>query len=539
MKKLFILAIIAATPWLCFGQLPPLAWSIAKDTLTDNVYHYHKNLAISNSGLSAALNSRNDIDQIDVFELDGSLRYSKSFADDLCWYYQVEFSASDELYLIGTNQPQSQEGSSLRVQKLDAQGNVIWTLHWLEAATEYTGVIRTHLLSDGRLVVCGQFNFYTPGSSNDFYIVCVNPDGQMDWEYVYTSEGSIVDILRNSVVDVNDNVYFTGIRQNPELPVYYNVIAGKLDSAGNLLWTTDLDYTNFNGQSAEAKSVAVDSFGAVLLTANSFTYNMNNVPISIPFIIRLDGATGTMNNMFQVPFEQSAAIQEIATGEDGSYYTNFIANRDSVIYITPEFYYIETYERSLHVMKWNVADEAQWTYSEIAPMPPFAMESYDILYAPDQLLIFTYYDNTNRIISLSLDGNFLDDFVYPNPVTHIGVYQHHLVQNEHGVYLLAGSVQESQSNRPYYILLRFNDGVDSVEALMNAALVVYPNPAKDRAIIPHLKATDVVRMMDISGRVIPIQKKGQEVTWESLPAGMYVLTLLRENRIYTSPLVVE
>jgi Domain of unknown function (DUF5122) beta-propeller/Secretion system C-terminal sorting domain len=539
MKKLFMLAFLATTPCLCFGQLPPLAWSIAKDTLTDNVYHYHKNLAISNSGLSAALNSRNDIDQIDVYELDGSLRYSKSFADDQCWYYQVEFSASDELYLIGTNQPQSQEGSSLRVQKLDAQGNVIWTLHWLDAATEYTGVIRTHLLSDGRLVVCGQFNFYTTGSSNDFYIVCVNPDGQMDWEYVYTSEGSIVDILRNTTIDANDHVYFTGIRQNPDLPVYYNVIAGKLDSAGNLLWTTDLDYSNFNGQSAEAKSVAVDSFGDVLLAANSFTYNLNNVPISIPFIIRLDGATGTMDNMLQVPFEQSAAIEEIAASEDGTYYTNFVANRDSLIYITPEFYYIETHERSLHVMKWNVADEAQWTYSEIAPMPLFAMESYDILYAPDQLLIFNYYDNTNRIISLNLDGSLLNDFVYPNPVTHIGVYQHHLARNEHGVYLLSGSVQESQSSRPYYILLRFNDGVDSVENLMNSAFVVYPNPAKDRATIPHLQATDTVRMMDLSGRVFPIQQIGQSVTWESLSAGIYVLVLVRENRVYTSPMVVE
>jgi hypothetical protein len=539
MKKLFILAFIAATPRLCFGQLPPLAWSIAQDTLTENVYHYHKNLAISNSGLSAALNSRNDIDQIDVYEIDGSLRYSKSFADDPCWYYQVEFSNYDEIYLVGTNQPQSQEGSSLRVQKLDAQGNILWTLHWLEGATEYTGVIRTHLLNDGRLVVCGQFNFYTPGSSNDFYIACITPDGQMDWEYVYTSAGNNVDILRNSNIDINDNVYFVGIRQNPDLPAYYNVIAGKLDAAGNLMWTTDLDYTYFNGQSAEAKSITVDSFGDVLIAANSFTYNLNNVPISIPFIIRLDGVTGTTNNMVQIPFEQSAAIQEIASGEDGVYYTNFVANRDSVIFVTPEFYYIETIERSLHVMQWNEDDQAQWTYSEIAPMPPSAMETYEILLAPEQLFVFNYYDNTNRIISLSLDGSYLNDFTYPHPVTHIGFYQHHITQNEHGVYLLAGSVQESASNRPYYILHRFYDSADRIENSLTEKFKVYPNPAHDRLNIPAFIATDELRMTDMRGRAIPIQRQGQQVLWSAQASGIYVLTLIRENQIYIGTIAID
>ncbi len=507
------------------AQLPPQLWSIAQDTLTDNLYHYHKNLAISNSGLSAALSNRNNIDHLDVYEADGSLRYSKSFADDQCWYYQVVFSASDELYLMGTNQPQSMQGSSLRVQKLDTNGDVLWTTHWSENATEYTGVIRSHLLSDGRIVVCGQFNFYAPGSSNDFYIVCLTDAGAIDWTYAYTSDGAITDILRNSALDASDQIYFTGIRQNPDLTSYYNLIAGKLDSSGNLLWTSDLDYTNFNGQSVDAASIAIDANGMVLLAANTFTYNDANLPISLPLVLRLEGNDGSTAAVHFIPFEQSAVIKELTTDNDGNYYANFTASRDSMQFITPEFYQLVTYEASHHVKKWNADDQLLWSYQEIASAQTTYIETYDMALYNNQLLVFNYFENNNRILCLSAEGSSTGIYTYPRPVTHIGVYQHHILANNHGVYLYCGSTQPSAQFRPYYVLVRFGADPNLVATSATMPYTVYPNPAHDFVMIEGLPYDAQVHLYDASGRCIPLARMDRMFQWSHVAEGLYVLDI--------------
>ncbi|MEN9638226.1 MAG: Secretion system C-terminal sorting domain [Bacteroidota bacterium] len=522
MKPIVTLITLILFQLSAMAQLPPQLWSIAHDTLNDNVFHYHKNLAISGTGLSAALSSRNDIDQLEVYEADGSLRYSKGFADDQCWYYQVEFSADDELYLIGTNQPQSQEGTSMRVQKLDNYGNVLWTTNWAENATEYTGVIRSHLLSDGRLVVCGQFNFYTAGSSNDFYVVCLNIDGSMDWTYVYTSNGIIIDILRNSFVDASDNIYFTGIRQNPNLTSYYNLIAGKLDNEGNLLWTADLDYTNFNGQSVDAEAVIVDANGMVLLAANTFTYNDQNIPISIPVIARLYGSDGTTAGVQLIEFDRSATIRDLIADDDGNYYGNFITSRDSIYFITPEFFDLVTYEVSHHVKKWNSDDEVLWSFDEIAsPLAP--NETYNMIIHDDQLFVFHYFENNNRILCLSPSGSSLDTYTYPRPVTHIGVYQHHIKANNHGVYLLCGSTQPSAQFRPYYVLTRFSLDPDFIVSPDALSLTIYPNPANNFTMIRDLPQDAIVSIYDASGRLVPIQRNGSMIEWSSVASGIYIV----------------
>lgn len=539
MKTLATTALLLVIHQLIFAQLPSQHWSITQDTLTDNIYHYHKNLALSSTGLSAALSSRNGNDQLEVYETDGSVRYAKSFEQDQCWYYHVEFASDDALYLIGTNQPQSQQGSSTRIQKLDANGNVLWTTHWLENATEYTGVIRTHTLSDGRIVICGQFNFYNANSSNDFYILCITPDGAIDWTYVYSSNGVITDILRNSYVDGNDHIYFTGIRQNAFLTSYYDLIAGKLDSDGNLLWTVDLDYTNFNGQSVDAESVVVDANGRVLLAANTFTYNQQDIPISLPIVARLNGNDGSALGIAVVPFQQSAVIKELIADTEGNYYANFTASRDSIYFITPEFYELVTYEVSHHVMKWDSSDQLLWSYDEVASAQLTSIETYDMLLYNNQLMVFNYFENNNRILCLTTSGSPTDIYTYPRPVIHIGTYQHHILANNHGVYLYCGSTQISASFRPYYVLVRFSNDPDFVASTELLNLLVYPNPAKNFVMIADLPADAQVRMLDSSGRPISLQRQGTKIAWTRAATGIYVIEIVYDSQQQRQRIMVE
>jgi Domain of unknown function (DUF5122) beta-propeller len=508
------------------AQIPDALWQVAQDTLTPSVFHFHKNLALSASGLSAALTSRNDLDQLEVYEADGTVRYSVSFADEFVWYYHMQFSTADELYLMGVNQPNSSEGSSLHVQKRDADGNVLWDTNWSSTATEFTGVIRSHLLSDGRLIVAGQYNFVTPNSSNDFYITCLTPQGSIDWTYSYSSVGVIYDILRNSHVDASDNIYFAGIRQNPSLSNYYNLIAGKLNSSGILEWSIDLDYTNFNGQSIECASVVSDTSGDVLIAANTFTYNQQSIPISLPLVVRL-GSNGALINITTLSFEHSAVIKELIVDSD-SYYANFHSQHDSLMLVAPTIFEVVTVDRGHHIRKMNSNDETVWSYDEQATNSSATLETYNMVWANEQLMVFNYLDYNNRILCLDTDGNYINAYTYPHHFIQIGIYQHHILANDHGMYLLTSSFQTAQGNRPYYHLARFAFGPDAVLENANATSSLFPNPAQQFTHISNLSPTSQVHLFNSMSQEMSIEISGQIIRWSALPNGIYFLEIRDE-----------
>jgi Secretion system C-terminal sorting domain/Domain of unknown function (DUF5122) beta-propeller len=521
------------------AQLPPINWSVAQDTITENVFHYHKNLAISNSGLSAALTSRNDVDRLEVFETDGSLRYSKGFAEDMVWYYHVDFDAEDGLYLTGTNQPGSTQGSSMRVQKLDPQGNELWTLNWQENSQDYTGVIRTHLLNDDRLIVCGQFNFYNANSTNDFYIACINPTGSMDWTYIYSSPGVVVDILRNSQIDSENNIYFTGVRQNPDISSFYNLIAGKLTSDGNLAWSVDLDYSSFEGQSVDAASITADSNGNVLVGANTYTYSIQGIPISIPLIARLDGNTGNTLNISHMEFDRNTVLKEVINDNDGHYYCNFYSSLDSLIGGPPGPIEFVTYERAHHVQKRNSSDELIWTHNETASDPTYTVETYNMIWHDNQLLVFHYLNDQNKISVLSTSGTLLDSYSYAKHVIHVGTYQHHILANAYGVFLLTGSLQTSQFYRPYYWLVQFGFDPDFIYNSSQTNHFIYPNPATNFIHIPGLKNTTAVRLFTSSGQHVEVRRDETQIYWNLLPPGAYLLELKDNNQLIHQRLIIQ
>jgi len=152
----------------------------------------------------------------------------------------------------------------LTLSAINAQVNVLW-----EARYTSTGL---NTDTGKELAIDASGNVYTTGTSytngtNGYDIVTVKYDalGNQLWASIFNGSGSALDEARDVAVDLNGNVYITGLTASTG--PNYDFVTIKYNSSGIQQWATLYNGTGNNFD--EAYSLAIDNLGNTYVTGTS------------------------------------------------------------------------------------------------------------------------------------------------------------------------------------------------------------------------------------------------------------------------------
>lgn len=169
----------------------------------------------------------------------GDLLWMRSYGEtnrDYAAAGGVALDASQNVYVgVGTH---STSSPTMRVLKYDPNGNLAWTKSYTAVGYDHVWTGRFHPLPSGGVYLA--LGAEHPQRRDDWLIVRLSPQGQVQWEKVYKETGNLFEALRWSQVDEQENIYLTGI----DIPsAVRNAVfcTMKIDSSGNILWVKEYD----------------------------------------------------------------------------------------------------------------------------------------------------------------------------------------------------------------------------------------------------------------------------------------------------------
>jgi hypothetical protein len=536
MKSIIILlALLCSFSFRAKTQNVQLQWQVVQDTVNTSVYFYHKNMAVSSSGRSAILLQKNDIDYIQVFDPNGLMLYD--IETDSVWLYNVVFDSSDNIYLTGNTWPFGQEAQANCLFKYDSFGNFVFEKLWNQPNVEFLGTIRMMSLPNGNIVIAGNYAFVSPNSSNDFYLLCYNTDGDLIWDYSYSSQGILIDIIKNIFVDEESNIYFAAMSQNGGFFAYYDLVIAKLNATGDLLWSDVLDYSDTFGKSARAEAISKDAFGNVLLVGNTSVGSDQGLYITTPLVIKLNDINGEVISANEYSIAQIATAKNIIADNDGNYYMNVISRVDTTILVQQDILITETLERHHHILKFNSNNELLWNFEELSDSD-LDIESYDLIWVGNHLANYNYFEGQSRVVLLSADGQLNWSYTYPSPIFYSGQIKENLISLEGSFYTLMSSQYATESFNPYVVLSKFDDNQVGMPEVSLEDIILYPNPANDQFRILSDNEIKNVKIFSVDGRMLRSYPNGiQQFDVAYLASGIYVVRAEVGQQILSMQLV--
>ncbi|WMX12561.1 hypothetical protein [Aureispira sp. CCB-E] len=159
----------------------------------------------------------------------GNLVFEKSYGGTILDFGTNIVKTSDgNLLLLGITSLPTNSGTQvdILIVKVDVDGNTIWSRTYGDA-TQFDvaeGLIET---SNGDILVLGSAH---NGSTNDFSLTCLNSQGDLKWEKIYTSPYNDEGI--NIAKTEQDEYLLLGRRKDGDDDFYLL----KVDEQGNVLW---------------------------------------------------------------------------------------------------------------------------------------------------------------------------------------------------------------------------------------------------------------------------------------------------------------
>lgn len=129
------------------------------------------------------------------------------------------------------------------IEKKNSSGTVLWTQTYNGAGNGNDYAADVQITNGGSVYVCGTY-YKNSTDSNNAIIVKYNNSGTQQWTYTYNGAGSRHDMF--AAIQVGGNAIVgvgTTYKGSTNL---YDMLAVRIDSSGNNVWTQTWDYANLN-----------------------------------------------------------------------------------------------------------------------------------------------------------------------------------------------------------------------------------------------------------------------------------------------------
>lgn len=197
--------------------------------------------------------------------------YSRGIASD---------QAGNVYFASTANDSASRTTTTMSLNKLGADGQILWTKSIGEGAYGGTGTTDLAIDTSGNIFVSGVVSPIPSGPTQDPFVAKYDSSGNMLWTKVFGS--SAQDLAWNLATDNHDNVYVTGYsRGGIGGPVLgeADAFAVKFDAQGDLIWKRPIGNAAFE----QGWGIAADNLGHIYVTGQS----IDNGPRT-GFLARLD-----------------------------------------------------------------------------------------------------------------------------------------------------------------------------------------------------------------------------------------------------------
>ncbi len=266
-----VLILFAVSVPLTYGQEEPKMVWIARYNGPGNYYDNARAIAVGPKGnvyvTGDSYGSGTGRDYATVkYDGDGNevwaVRYSgPGDYPDYAWAIAVD--PKGNVYVTGDSYG-SESGYDYATVKYDGDGNEVWVARY-NGPGDYTDFARAIAVdSKGNVYVTGLS--YRNGVTYDYATVKYDRDGNEVWAARYNGPGNDYDYARAIAVDPKGNVYVTGDSYGSGTGFDYATV--KYDGDGNEVWA--VRYSGSGNNDDRARAIAVDPFGNVYVTGNSY-----------------------------------------------------------------------------------------------------------------------------------------------------------------------------------------------------------------------------------------------------------------------------
>jgi hypothetical protein len=188
--------------------------------------------------------------------------------------FGINLTIDDEGNCYTSNQLRMLSVSQKKVvaQKIDPDGNVVWSYQYQGSSSEYNFKQPIELLPNGNVAL-------VTSNSNGIVTTCLNGQtGAQIWMQNYNRNNmGAANHQRDMMTDADGNIYITGVsRDNTPFGAGYDMVTMKYDSAGNLQWLSNFNYGNYATMGDDGVGLKMDAAGniyAIGWTSHGENYN--------------------------------------------------------------------------------------------------------------------------------------------------------------------------------------------------------------------------------------------------------------------------
>jgi len=182
--------------------------------------------------------------------------------------YDLTVNTNGEVFVTGISSTYEGGYGDVATLKFASNGNLNWERLW--NGSGFSDDQGADMVADsvGYTYSCGTTYTNEYATGNDFKVVKTNPDGIIEWDYIYKGLQEISkDEARFIAIDDLGNVYVTGITDSTSAFQNSDIYTIKLSPSGNPIW--EQIYQGPAGGKDVPGGIVVDDFGNTIVAATT------------------------------------------------------------------------------------------------------------------------------------------------------------------------------------------------------------------------------------------------------------------------------
>lgn len=173
------------------------------------------------------------------------------------------------IVLASSSNAQDADDESLRLMKIDENGNAMWSKTF--KGNNYTSGFDIIKTADQNYMIAGT-TMSSGDTSKDIYLLKIDSEGNELWSHTY---GGALNDIASSIVEVSDGSYIVCSGSTAEGELYGEVKVMKIDGIGEMTWSNTFEEQGY----VSSAVVTVDGSIYIAGTTNSVERNMQDVMV--------------------------------------------------------------------------------------------------------------------------------------------------------------------------------------------------------------------------------------------------------------------